>query len=416
MNTKYKVPFGLKDGILYEPSEVERGKLSNCKCPSCNKPLIARQGNKNIHHFAHATDNSCQSGRETAIHLAAKQIIHQKKAVYLPSIKIEDKSINYGLVTFDEIVLEKAISKEETEFLIIPDITAKHYRKNGDIVLYIEIAVTHFSEDKKISELKKKRLSSIEIDLSSLLNESNVNFKKIEEIIESGNKSTWLYNQKLEIENEKIKKRDADLRKKRKDSLDEKQKKKKALIKLYNDEIERKKNIIEHNNQLFNYAKQIMGIRHLAELPSFIMVSNDIDALYPIDGRLVRLYIYEHFILRRKNILELKERAFGAKAVISYLRSQKQLYPNKFFNDWYRLTRGDDGLFLDTQNNDTPNFNPKKIISNYLYLLREVNVLVYSGNYFFKLPSGNTSKNICNSCKKPLPLSAEYCKNCGVVQ
>lgn len=431
MNSKYKIPFGLKNGILYEPSQVERGKLCNCICPSCNKPLIAKKGDKNKHHFAHAINHSCQTGKETAIHLAAKQIILQKKAVYLPSIEIENKLINYGIVTFDEIILETAIPGETTEFLIIPDITAKLHREIDTKSLYIEIAVTHFSEQKKINEFRKKKLSSIEIDLSGLLNEYYVDFEMIEKMIKSGNHTTWLYNQRLELENEKIKKRDEKVKREREYILNEKLNKMKALIKLYNEEKERKKYTLESNTQLLEYARQTLGINNLNSLPPFISQPCDIDALYPVDGRLVRLYIYEYFILRRKNIPKLKERAFGAKSVMQYLKSKKQLYPNKFIYDWNELIFNDDDiLFMYARDDDTPNFNSKKIISNYLFRLKDVGILIYAGNYFFKLPSvvrsdGSLSASaygsesclsICKFCKKPLPLSAEYCENCLEVQ
>lgn len=142
---KSKVPFGLKDGKLYEPSQVQRGKACDCICPSCNKPLVSKQGSINKDHFSHAVNNSCQTGRETAIHLAAKQIIFETKNVYLPSIEIEGSSIRYGVVFFDKIILEKAIPS----LPVIPDITATLSRKNDAKNLYIEIAVTHFSEEKK---------------------------------------------------------------------------------------------------------------------------------------------------------------------------------------------------------------------------------------------------------------------------
>jgi hypothetical protein len=34
--------------------DVERGKKCTCICPSCRSPLIARHGDNNTWHFAHA--------------------------------------------------------------------------------------------------------------------------------------------------------------------------------------------------------------------------------------------------------------------------------------------------------------------------------------------------------------------------
>ena len=222
---KTKVPFGLKNGKLYEPSQVQRGKACNCICPSCNKPLIAKKGRDRKDHFAHDINNSCQTGRETAIHLAAKQIILETKAVYLPPIQIEGNSKRYGVVTFDEIILEKAIPSLTEQMIIIPDITATLKRENNAKNLYIEIAVTHFSEEKKINALRNNKFSSIEIDLSSLYNENHVDFEVIENIIKNGEHTTWIYNQRDEIEKERIRREDEEAERTHKYFLNEKRKK-----------------------------------------------------------------------------------------------------------------------------------------------------------------------------------------------
>ena len=39
--------YGLKDGKLIYIDEAENGLDCGCVCPSCGKPLIARQGQKN---------------------------------------------------------------------------------------------------------------------------------------------------------------------------------------------------------------------------------------------------------------------------------------------------------------------------------------------------------------------------------
>lgn len=431
MNSKYKIPFGLKNGILYEPSQVERGEACNCICPSCNKPLIAKKGDKNIHHFAHATNNSCQTGSETAIHLAAKQIIFQKKAVFLPSIEVDDILVDYNTVTFDEIILEKSLGNEHSNLPFIPDITAKLHRQSDTQNLYIEIAVTHFSEENKIIEFRKHKLSSIEIDLSGLLNEKYVDFEMIENIINSGQKTSWIYNYRLEIENEKIQKRKDEEQRKRDYIHDQKCNKMNKLIKLFHQEKRRKIHTHKSNSDLMSYAKKVLGIKHMDEIPPFINQPSDFDALYPLDGRLVRLFIYEHFLLQRNNIPTLKARSFGAKSVIQYLKSKKNLYPNHFINDWYKLIYEDDNLLFMDLDDDTPNFNPKKIVSDYLFQLRDEGLLLYNGDYFFKLPSTSikevsvsvsapNSENdltACKYCKHPLPyISAEYCEKCLEVQ
>ena len=73
-----KLPFGLKNGQIVEINEVEKGLACNCICPSCGSPLIARKGQKKIHHFAHYKAD-CKAALETAIHLAAKKYYLKKK-------------------------------------------------------------------------------------------------------------------------------------------------------------------------------------------------------------------------------------------------------------------------------------------------------------------------------------------------
>ncbi len=437
---KSKVPFGLKEGKLYEPSQVPRGKACGCICPSCGKPLVAKKGSINKKHFSHAINNSCESGRETAIHLAAKQIIFETKSVYLPPIQIQGSLKRYGVTTFDEIILETAIPSLKEQMRIIPDITATLSRKNDAKNLYIEIAVTHFLEEKKINALKNNKFSSIEIDLSSLYNEDDVDFEVIENIIKNGEHTTWIYNQKDEIEKERIRKEDEEAEIKHKHFLSEKRERMKNIIKLYNEEKERKKDTSKWDKSLHEYSKKVLGINSLDELPEFIIRPCDIDALYPIDGRMVRLFIYEYIVVHRKNIPGFKERAFNEKQVIQYLKSEKKLYPNSFIYDWNKTDSNGDNYesYLTAVDLDVakPNFDSWLIIGLYLYSLTKEGVLEYleyGRGGRFKLPTTKKHKSsyniypartlnddsdfkLCKLCNKPLPLSAEYCENCLEVQ
>ncbi|TIG87143.1 competence protein CoiA family protein, partial [Legionella pneumophila] len=77
---KIKLPFGLNENnVIVHITNVESGKNCNCICPSCSSPLIAAKGTKNQHHFKHTTTIECEGGLESAIHMAAKQIIKGAK-------------------------------------------------------------------------------------------------------------------------------------------------------------------------------------------------------------------------------------------------------------------------------------------------------------------------------------------------
>lgn len=86
---QFQVPFGLRDGRLFEPLEVERGKACGCTCPGCGAALIAKHApaGKVAPHFAHASGEGCSTGLESALHLAAKQLIADRKELYLPRLE-----------------------------------------------------------------------------------------------------------------------------------------------------------------------------------------------------------------------------------------------------------------------------------------------------------------------------------------
>lgn len=50
-----KIPFAIRqfDRQIVGVEDVPRGKAAKCVCPSCKRPLIARQGDVNTWHFAH---------------------------------------------------------------------------------------------------------------------------------------------------------------------------------------------------------------------------------------------------------------------------------------------------------------------------------------------------------------------------
>lgn len=90
-----KLPFGLNEnGITVHISEVEKGKKCGCICPACKSPLIARKGDLRQDHFQHVALIECKGAFESAVHLAAKRIIAERKRLtlsqYLISISKKD--------------------------------------------------------------------------------------------------------------------------------------------------------------------------------------------------------------------------------------------------------------------------------------------------------------------------------------
>jgi hypothetical protein len=112
------IPFGLDEetNILKDVSEVPNGRNSGCICPSCDTPLIARKGEINRWHFAHASKNvyektkeKCEYSAYVSIRMMARQIIESEIELTLPdyieAIPIED--------TFPPDVLEVSITNQK---------------------------------------------------------------------------------------------------------------------------------------------------------------------------------------------------------------------------------------------------------------------------------------------------------------
>lgn len=87
-----KNPFGVRDGkvlVISDLSPGERGLQCGCVCPHCKGALLARMGEKKIHHFSHTKD-ACD---ETAAFLAGLfqlflQIIHETGSFYAPALVV----------------------------------------------------------------------------------------------------------------------------------------------------------------------------------------------------------------------------------------------------------------------------------------------------------------------------------------
>jgi hypothetical protein len=198
---KFKLPFGLKEGVLVEVSQVENGLKCKCFCPSCGHPLVARKGEK-THHFAHHKSSDCVGALETALHYAAKDILAKQKKIRIPAVTASIGG-GYGAtfdlfkgqyIVFDKVYLEKQLDN------IIPDVIIEI---NGKKML-IEIAVTHFIDETKKAKIKELNISTLEVNLSKL--DRQITLVELENIlIDSLENKKWIYNTKQEAFRNQIK-------------------------------------------------------------------------------------------------------------------------------------------------------------------------------------------------------------------
>ena len=159
-----KLPYGVRDGNLVHISEVQSGLSCSCLCPACEVPLIARKGKKVSHHFAHHKSPECSKAIETALHMAAKQILESHRKITLPPVYLHfnaghppiaiSKSKTYRL---EKVYLERRMDQ------IVPDI----YAEVGDRRLLIEVRVASKVDQAKLARIKSLGISAIEIDLSN---------------------------------------------------------------------------------------------------------------------------------------------------------------------------------------------------------------------------------------------------------
>ena len=188
--------FAILDEKIVHIDEVVNGLACGCSCPSCGERLIAKQGTETAHHFAHKGGSDCAGGIQTALHMAAKKIILRERRMILPALLVEATatdaigrthqsvaSLPPKEVTFEDIF-------EETRFgSMIPDIQAKV----GDRMLFIEVAVHHFTDDDKKKKLAKAGIATVEIDLSGMSN--GWDWKNLfHAVVERTDTKTWLFN------------------------------------------------------------------------------------------------------------------------------------------------------------------------------------------------------------------------------
>lgn len=185
-----------KEDRIRSVEEVARGLACECVCPSCGDAVIARQGDIREWHFAHAADSDCKSGLETALHLAAKQLLLEHRGMTVPEIRIQkevrlpDGRVGTGSahrperwVDFTEVEPEKSVGQ------IRPDIVAVV----GTTMLFVEIAVTHFIDPDKQAILGKLGLPTIEIDLASFQGERWTWELLTEHVIEHALSKRWMH-------------------------------------------------------------------------------------------------------------------------------------------------------------------------------------------------------------------------------
>ncbi|HAU1990130.1 competence protein CoiA family protein [Legionella pneumophila] len=306
-----KLPFGLNENnIIVHIADVERDNNSKYICPSCRSPLIAVKGNIKEHHFRHETIKECAGGLESAIHLAAKQIIMERKKITLPKcLAIATAKDSWGIpyrkdkvvvedgheISFDSVLEEINLSGMRV------DILANKNNKQ----LIIEIFYRHIVDEEKIEKIREANISAIEVNLSELMPENIKDFEVFWRYINDPKNVRWLYNTKadeslypelrklLEIE---ILEREKEYKQKEIPRL------KRALRDLKLDQS--KNRIAKYKREaeicplwkLYSYGLALS----LDEMPTFLNVNvPNGDWIYSCDRRVWQTVFYKHYVINR---------------------------------------------------------------------------------------------------------------------
>jgi len=177
---------------LVHVKEVSHGLACQCRCVVCNEPLVARQGEVRLHHFAHASNREpCESSHESLLHKYAKQLITNALGLVTPITPAVAHFL--GLTeTSGKGILQALlpILDEVTIGDIRPDILLA---TTDGVQVAIEIAYSSFCGLEKVSEFERLALPALEIDLSAFTPE---NFDPIlvrDAVIANIDKKAWVW-------------------------------------------------------------------------------------------------------------------------------------------------------------------------------------------------------------------------------
>jgi len=213
MNRLTLIPFALRleDNQLVDVSAVEKGIQCGCICPSCKTTLIARKGEVNEWHFAHAsrgasesTENGCEFSLWVSVTLMAKQIIYAANSINLPSLKMAKYSGGYReeipiakqqIVNINKVELERRVSEVYADAVLsigeyfIAVIFATPQRKLAD------------TEYAKMDNIGVLEISLAEADIWLFSRKINGEYSKVisQYVIDEVKNKRWLHHPRRKI-------------------------------------------------------------------------------------------------------------------------------------------------------------------------------------------------------------------------
>lgn len=182
------------DGRMVHIDDVPNGIACRCHCPCCHAPLVAKNNGETIApHFAHASGAACSGAHESELHLLAKEVISDERAVMLPRY---GNVYDGGMIRFDAIEVEQRNDISSLQ----PDLCGVVYNKNTgkDSRLWIEIMVTHAIGPDKRALITRHNIACIEINMSQFINRQVTRHELTAFLTSDRGSREWINNPTLE--------------------------------------------------------------------------------------------------------------------------------------------------------------------------------------------------------------------------
>lgn len=372
--------YGLKEEKLIHIDDVKNGIECGCVCPNCGERLIAKQGKINEHHFAHeAKECDITIAQETTLHIMAKEILVKSKHIMLPQVILEDRFAfytrnEYLMLESNKNDLYYQYRKYKNMFKKIDNVTVEKYLDNikPDIVLeiegkklLIEIAVTHFIDDKKKTKIINMNIPTIQIDLSSFRNTINeISRDELTKILlkETDHKK-WIYYKNMIKDIEEVKSKNQMIIEKQKEVYD-------YWIKNFNNEYRRAYEYCceDSKNKFINDFWKKQWLSKITPIPWFADYPINGDILYSGDRRIWQGIIINKIFYSQSGIPE--------EDVVKYITDQKFLKVSGY--NPYGLT------FQERQSKLLNKTNRYQVIRDYYKFLQAQNIIDSNGKWIYE--------------------------------
>lgn len=142
-----------RTGELRHVDDVERGLACGCVCPACGQRLIARQGEKNAHSFAHRS-GECKWAAEHVIAVLARSTVEERGMIALPPLSYADACRGTDVELTDAHTMRVASAElTEESGRGAPDLLVTVSGGGRESTFAVMLSLTHRATDSQLDSL-----------------------------------------------------------------------------------------------------------------------------------------------------------------------------------------------------------------------------------------------------------------------